>query len=125
MRVSCGSRQFQCQRRQLTIGETTTGDVAMNRVVHCYALVALLPFTCVARQPAFAQQPESADFVLQGGKVFTLDAKDTVAQAVVTRRGEIVFVGSDAEARQYIGPTTKVYQAEGRTVIPGLNETHV
>src|SRR5437773_11810001 len=124
MRVSCGSRQFQCQRRQLTIGETTTGDVAMNRVVHCYALVALLPFTCVAREPAFAQQPEPADFVLQGGKVFTLDAMDTVAQAVVVRGGKIVFVGGDEQARAFVGPKTEVYQAAGRTVIPGLNETH-
>src|SRR6201999_153537 len=30
-----------------------------------------------------------------------------------------------AEARRLIGPKTDTYQAEGRTVIPGLNETHV
>src|SRR4029079_677668 len=70
-----------------------------------------------------AQQP--ADFVLVGGKVHTLDANDTVAQAVAIRDGKIVFVGSDAEGRKLVGPKTEVYEAAGRTVIPGINETHV
>jgi predicted amidohydrolase YtcJ len=74
---------------------------------------------------ALAQSPEPADFVLQGGKVYTLDAKETMASAVAIRDERIVFVGSDEEAKKYIGQKTEVYDAAGRTVIPGLNETHV
>jgi predicted amidohydrolase YtcJ len=79
----------------------------------------------LAAEAAIAQQPAPADFVLQGGKVFTLDAKETVASAVGVRDGKVTYVGSDEGAKAFIGPKTEVFQAQGRTVIPGLNETHV
>jgi hypothetical protein len=68
---------------------------------------------------------EQADFVLTGGRVHTLDAKGTVAEAVAIRAEKIVYVGSDEGAKARIGPKTEVYRAAGRTVIPGINETHV
>src|SRR5438132_895541 len=84
------SRQFQWQRRQLTIGETTTGDVAMKRADRRALLIALFTLA-LTNAPAVAQQSEPADFVLQGGKVFTLDGNDTEAQAVAIRGGKIVL----------------------------------
>ena len=66
-----------------------------------------------------------ADFVLLGGKVATGDAKRTVASAIAIRGEKIVYVGADEGARALVGPKTQVYEAQGRTVIPGLNETHV
>src|SRR5205814_2050257 len=98
-------------------------SVAMSRSIICR--MATFTLLMVVTGAAIAQPPEPADFVLQGGKVHTLDAKDTVASAVAIRGERIVFVGSDAEAARFIGPKTEVYQAGGRTVIPGLNETHV
>lgn len=68
---------------------------------------------------------QPADFVLLEGRVHTLDAQNTVATAVAIRQGQIVFVGDNAGAKNLIGEKTEVYRAEGRTVIPGLNETHV
>src|SRR5205823_6674302 len=59
------------------------------------------------------------------GKVVTLDAKDTVAEAVAIRDGKIVFVGASQAAQGLIGPRTEVFRAGKRMVIPGLNETHV
>jgi predicted amidohydrolase YtcJ len=70
-----------------------------------------------------AVQP--ADFVLLGGNVVTLDEKNTVAPAVAIRDEKIVYVGDDEGAQRFIGPNTNVYRAGGRTVIPGINETHV
>ena len=57
-------------------------------------------FLSVAAQPLIAQQPPPADFVLQGGQVHTLDANDTLAEAVAIREGKIVFVGSDARGKE-------------------------
>jgi predicted amidohydrolase YtcJ len=94
------------------------GSFVWVTLASCLALL-------LAISSALGQQPQPADFVLQGGQVHTLDANDTVAQAVAIRDGKIVFVGSDEQARGYIGSKTEVYQAAGRTVIPGLNETHV
>lgn len=73
--------------------------------------------------PANAQEP--ADFVLLGGKVHTFDANGTVAEAVAVRGEKIVYVGNDEVATAHIGPNTNIYRAAGRTVIPGINETHV
>src|SRR5205814_8659987 len=98
-------------------------SVAMLRLIVCPA--AVLVCGIVAIGAAMGQAPESADFVLQGGKVYTLDAKDTVASAVAVHGERIVFIGSDAEAAKYIGPKTEISQAAGRTVHPGLNETQV
>ncbi len=87
-------------------------------------VVALLAAALWAKLPhAHAQEP--ADFVLTGGQVHTLDAKETVAQAVAIRGEKLVYVGSDEGAKAHIGPKTEVYRAAGRTVIPGINETHV
>jgi predicted amidohydrolase YtcJ len=71
-----------------------------------------------------AQQPP-ADFVLLDGQVHTLDAEDRVVQALAIREGRIVRVGTNAEVEPLVGARTVVYRAAGRTVIPGLNETHV
>lgn len=66
-----------------------------------------------------------ADFVLTAGHVLTLDGRGTIASAVAIRDGVVVHVGDDAAVRGFVGPATVVYDAAGRTVIPGLNETHV
>ena len=68
---------------------------------------------------------ESADFVLLGGSVHTLDSRNSVVQAVAIHHEKIVYVGTDNGAQKFIGPRTEVYRADGRTVIPGINETHV
>jgi predicted amidohydrolase YtcJ len=96
----------------------------MNRFSYCNFIAVVLGI-CLFTDTAPAQQPGPADFVLHGGKVITLNANDTIAQAVAIREGKIVFVGGDEGARALIGPKTVVYEAGGRTVIPGLNETHV
>src|SRR5947208_14286007 len=87
--------------------------------------LAALTICIISVGATLAQPPQPADLVAQGGKVHTLDAKDTVASAVAIRGERIVFVGSDEDAKKYVGPKTEIHNAAGRTVIPGLNETHV
>ena len=64
------------------------------------------------------------DLVLLGGRVRTLDANDTVAEAVAIRDGRVSAVGSDAEIARLAGPSTRVVGLAGRTVIPGLIDSH-
>lgn len=66
-----------------------------------------------------------ADVVLRGGKVVTMDAKRSVAQAVAVRDGRIEFVGSDAEAALRIGRSTKVIDLGGRMLMPGFIDAHL
>jgi hypothetical protein len=65
-----------------------------------------------------------ADLVLRGATVLTVDARDSVAQAVAVREGTIVAVGSDADVTGMIGPGTRVLELAGKTVVPGFIDSH-
>jgi predicted amidohydrolase YtcJ len=65
-----------------------------------------------------------ADLVLRGATVLTVDAADTVAQAVAVRQGTIVAVGADADVAGMIGPDTRVLNLAGKTVVPGFIDAH-
>ncbi|MDY6819133.1 MAG: amidohydrolase [Halobacteriales archaeon] len=66
-----------------------------------------------------------ADTVLYGGRILTVDEDFTVADAVAIRDGRIQLVGSDEAALACAGADTATYDLEGRTVIPGLIDSHV
>ncbi|MDI9330491.1 MAG: amidohydrolase family protein [Alphaproteobacteria bacterium] len=67
----------------------------------------------------------AADWVLTHGKIHTLSDADTVHQAVAVRDGRILALGSHASMAAYIGPKTRVQDLQGRTVIPGLIDSHM
>jgi predicted amidohydrolase YtcJ len=71
------------------------------------------------------RQAEPADLVVLDAKILTVDDGFRVAQAVAVRDGRFVAVGSTAEVRARIGATTRVIDGGGRTVIPGLIDSHV
>ncbi|MDD5127338.1 MAG: amidohydrolase [Dehalococcoidales bacterium] len=68
--------------------------------------------------------PTDADLVLVNGKVITVDLKDSIAQAVAVKNGKIIKVGSNDEVKALIGQQTKVLDLKGRTVTPGLVDSH-
>src|SRR5689334_22036309 len=72
---------------------------------------------------AGAAQAQSADTVLLGGKIVTFDSAPSEALAV--RGDRIVAIGRSAEIRSLVGPTTRVIDLAGRTVIPGLIDSHI
>src|SRR5262245_33102411 len=73
------------------------------------------------------QQPQSppAEMVLTNGKSLTVDARDSVAQAVAISGGRIVAVGTADQIKSRIGPSTRVVDLHGRTATPGLIDSHV
>jgi predicted amidohydrolase YtcJ len=72
---------------------------------------------------AGAAQAQSADTVLLGGKVITFDSAP--AEALAVRGDRIVAVGRSTDIRALAGPTTRVIDLAGRTVIPGLIDSHI
>lgn len=77
------------------------------------------------RQPASSGVDEGADLVVVGGAVATMDAARPRAAAFAIRDGMFAAVGGDADVRPLIGPRTRVIDANGRCVIPGLNDSHI
>jgi predicted amidohydrolase YtcJ len=65
-----------------------------------------------------------ADLVLRNGKIVTVDAAFTIAQAIAIAGERIVAVGADAEVAAQIGPATRVIDLNGRTVVPGITDGH-
>jgi len=67
----------------------------------------------------------SADLVVLNAKVLTVDREFRVAQAVAIRDGLFARIGTSEDARALAGPATRVIDAGGHTVIPGLIDSHV
>src|SRR6266704_1156998 len=72
-----------------------------------------------------AQPAAGADLILFNGRMATQDARRSFAAAVAIRAGRFVAVGTDAEVMAYRGEQTQVIDVGGRTVIPGLNDSHM
>ena len=65
-----------------------------------------------------------ADLVLVGGAITTMDPQRPQASAIAVRGERIVAIGGDADVRGWMGPDTRVVQLRGRSVTPGLTDTH-
>jgi predicted amidohydrolase YtcJ len=66
-----------------------------------------------------------ADLVLLNGKIVTVDQEDSVAEAVALRGSRIEAVGSDEDVSKWIGEGTMVIDLLGKTVLPGLIDSHM
>jgi predicted amidohydrolase YtcJ len=91
------------------------------RIVMLRARVFVI-FCGVFATSAYGQDP---GVVLINGSVVTADARFSVRQAVAIRDGKIAAVGTNAEARKAVGSGAKVIDLHGRTVIPGLIDSHL
>lgn len=92
-------------------------------------LCALAASIALVSGRAFAQSLPAeviryADLVLHNGKIITVDQNFSLAQAIAVRDGKILKVGRDAEILPLAGPATRRINLQGRTVIPGLIDTH-
>jgi predicted amidohydrolase YtcJ len=78
---------------------------------------AVMPHTSKAAAPA--------DLAYRNGHVYTVDAEDSVQQALAILNGRIVYVGNDAGVNAYVGPRTHVIDLGGRMLMPGLVDGHM
>ncbi|HKB04185.1 MAG TPA: amidohydrolase [Gemmataceae bacterium] len=87
--------------------------------------VAITLFSLAAGPATLRAADPPADLVVRNGKVLTVNAKFTVAEAVAVRDGVFIKVGTDADIKPLIGDKTRVIDAGGKSIIPGLIESHV
>jgi len=72
---------------------------------------------------AFGQN-RPADVVLRNGKIITLDRSSTIAQSIAIAGDRIVAVGPNAAMAAVTAPATRTIDLRGKTVIPGLIDSH-
>jgi len=68
---------------------------------------------------------QDTDTVFVNGKILTADAAFSTQQALAVRDGKITAIGTTAQIRKLAGAKTKVIDLDGRTVIPGLIDSHM
>jgi predicted amidohydrolase YtcJ len=73
---------------------------------------------------AGAQVPDSADLIIHNAKIYTVNAKQPRAKAIAIRGQRIAAVGSNAEILKLKGPASRVLDAGGATIVPGLHDSH-
>ena len=80
----------------------------------------ILALLCAATAPA-----QQADLILHNGKIVTVDPQFRIAEAIAVAGDRIAAVGSNDEVLKVAGPQTQRVDLRGKTVLPGLIDSHV
>ena len=89
-----------------------------------YRRVCLAVAAVVSATAASAQSPPPADLIVTGARIYTVDAAHPMAEALAVRGTRLVFVGSASEAQVFRGPSTRLVDVHGSTIIPGMVDAH-
>jgi predicted amidohydrolase YtcJ len=97
----------------------------MKRSFPVYFLPAIVIFFISCSNTASQKSStEPAELVINNAKVYTVNRNQPEAEAIAVKEGKIFFVGSNADAKKYIGDKTEVIDAKGQFVMPGFIEGH-
>src|SRR5262245_21993640 len=72
-----------------------------------------------------AARAQPADLIVVNARVATLDAASRTAEALAVRDGRLIAVGGRAAVQALVGPETRRVDAGGRTIVPGLIDSHI
>jgi predicted amidohydrolase YtcJ len=84
-----------------------------------YSLVVVLAMACQTGERTFA------DMVITNAKVAVMNASGTIAEAIAVKDGKVMATGTSDELSALIGDSTQVIDGRGKTLIPGLNDSHL
>jgi len=88
------------------------------KYIYLLGLLGLFLVSCNSKKA------EPADLVFTNGIVYTVDEANPTSEAVAVKNGLILAVGTTAEISEYIGDQTEVIDLQGKTMTPGLIESH-
>jgi predicted amidohydrolase YtcJ len=91
----------------------------MRTLSVCVFFLVLFP------QLPIASPDEGADTILTNGKFITVDAADSIAEAVAIRNGTILAVGTKDAVMRHAVSASHIIDLHGRTATPGLIDAHL
>lgn len=59
------------------------------------------------------------------GDIYTVNKEQPWAEAMVIEKGQLLFVGPEAEAKTWVNENTQIHDLQGKTVLPGLHDVHL
>ena len=92
----------------------------MRSFVVTYLLIALTIFITSCN----THKSQKADLILRDGFVFTIDSSNSTAASVAIKSGKIIFVGGNNAVKNFIDEKTKVFDLEGKMILPGFIDSH-
>ena len=117
MAQTCSIKRETAQSEFVKVGaamEHELRKVGTSRFLRGLAVAALAIF---AAAPSWA---DPADILLVNGRIVTQDAASSVSEALAVEADRITATGRSEDLRKLAGPSTKIIDLGGRTVIPGL-----
>src|SRR5262249_15369592 len=99
----------------------------MRRLVFLLTLIVAAA-SCTSQDIDFSRSIATrgfADTIINNGQIITVDENFAIAESVAIKDVVIVGVGSQSEVRTWRGPRTREINVGGRTVIPGLIDSHI
>ena len=94
-----------------------------NNLIYILVAAAVIYILFFYRDGDITEQVQ-ADMILQNGTIYTANDAQWTAAAVAIKGDEIIFVGSVADAQNFIGENTNIFDLGGDTVFPGLTDAH-
>src|SRR5687767_13284624 len=88
----------------------------IQKILQVRYLVLLLCIGC--------NDQKHADLVIFGGKIYTVNDKAPLAEAIAISGDKITFVGNETEAKAFITKETTVIDLQGKILTPGFIEGH-
>ena len=88
-----------------------------------HLLAAAACFATAAPVARAAEPP--ADLIVRNGRILTVDGRFSIVEAAAIRDGRFIAVGSNRAMKKLVGDQTRIIDAQGKTVVPGLIESHV
>jgi predicted amidohydrolase YtcJ len=96
------------------------------RIQNILLLFAILLSACQPNSSTSEQQATtSADLIITNAKVAVMDASRNFAEAIAVKDGKVLQTGTTEDILALKGNSTKVLDAKGKTLIPGLNDSHL
>ena len=92
----------------------------MHSLKLAFATFGIAVGTAAGQRPA----PPSADLIVTHARIYTVDDSRPFVSAMAVRDGKVQFVGSEREALLLKGPSTRMIDAGGQTIIPGMIDSH-
>jgi predicted amidohydrolase YtcJ len=89
-----------------------------RRSILAAAVLLSAPATSIAQRP-------TADLIVTNARIYTVDPSRPFVEAMVVANGRVLFTGPARSAMAYRGSNTRVIDAQGQTVIPGMIDAHV
>ncbi len=91
-----------------------------NKTLFTFCIVAFIFLGCNKEA-----KKGTAELIIRNGKIAIMDDKNTFADAIAVKDGKVIAFGTDSEITSFQGENTQVVDAKKRTIIPGLNDSHL